>query len=209
MSDLLTCTHCKRDKHYTEYNKAGWGRLAADGTKRHQLCKVCKKYKHQLSNPVRFWDQGKFISPNNKRHPFHDEYKQGGYKAVFSAMGLEFPKFDPDAVAPKTLASNTCNEWLDYLEIPQENREVRVGKYQVDALHEGIVYEFYGTYYHADPRYYDAFDMIFKKTAAEVWKKDEWRMKYILAVTKSQDSIIMWESDWRDFIHQKGLQNEN
>jgi len=208
MSDLLTCTHCKRDKHYTGYNKAGWGRLAPDGTKRHQLCKGCKKYKHQLSNPVRFWNNDKFISPNNKYHPFHDEYKQGGYEAVFSAMGLEFPKFDPDAVAPKTLASNSCNEWLDWLEIPQKDREVRVGKYQVDALYKGHVYEFYGTYYHADPRHYKPTDMIFRKTAAEVWEKDDSRIKYILSRTKSP-CLIMWESDWRDFIHNKGLQNEN
>ena len=124
-------------------------------------------------------------------------------------MGLEFPKFDPDAVAPKTLASNTCNEWLDYLEIPPKNREVRVGKYQVDALHNGTIYEFYGTYYHADPRRYKPTDMIFKKTAAEVWKKDEWRMKYIRAVTKADRLVIMWESDWRDFIHKKGLQDGN
>jgi hypothetical protein len=123
-------------------------------------------------------------------------------------MGLEFPKFDPDAVAPKTLASNSCNEWLDWLEIPQKDREVRVGKYQVDALYKGHVYEFYGTYYHADPRHYKPTDMIFRKTAAEVWEKDDSRIKYILSRTKSP-CLIMWESDWRDFIHNKGLQNEN
>lgn len=200
MSDNLTCTFCKREKHYEEYNKAGWGRLAPDGTKRHQLCKGCKKYKHQLSNPVRVHVGGKFISPNNKNHPYHKEYKRDGYRAVFSAMGLEFPEFDPDAVAPKTLASNTCNEWLDYIGIPEASREIRVGKYQVDALHEGIVYEFYGTFYHADPRFYKPHEKIFRKTASEVWTKDKNREGKILSQYPMK---ILWENDWRLFINKK------
>jgi len=194
----LKCTHCKVDKHYDEFNKAGWGRLAPDGTKRHQLCKRCKKYKHQLSNPVRVHVGGKFISPNNKNHPFNEEYKKNGYKGVFDAMGLEFPEFDINSEPPKTLASNTCNEWLDYLKILENNREIRLGKYQVDALHNGIVYEFYGTFYHADPRFYKADSKIFRRTAKQVWQKDNTRENYIL---ENYPMIVLWEHDWRLFLN--------
>ena len=171
--------------------------LVIDGTKRHQLCKACKKYKHQISNPVRVHVDGKFLSPNNSKHPYHKQYKQGGYETVFAAMGLEFPKFDPNAEPPKTLASNTCNEWLYYLKIPEENREIRIGKYQVDALHEGVVFEFYGTFYHADRRFYKPSDKIFRKTAGDIWEKDNNREKYI---TKMYPMRILWERDWRLFI---------
>jgi Zn finger protein HypA/HybF involved in hydrogenase expression len=49
--------------------------------------------------------------------------------------------------------------WLDKLNIPKENRqssipEFRNNRFKVDALVDRTVYEFYGTYYHGDPRKY-------------------------------------------------------
>ena len=195
----LKCTYCLRDKHYEEFRKAGWGRPAPDGTKRHQNCKVCQKYKSRLSNAVRYWlPCGKCISPNSKDHPYHEDYVKGGYEAVFAAMGLVMPIFDPDDVSSGTLASNTCNEWLDYLAVPNENREVRIGPYQVDALWNGIILEFYGTFYHADPRFYAADDQIFKRSAEEIWLKDQKREEYL---SQRHPMLIVWEHDWRNYAN--------
>ncbi len=44
--------------------------------------------------------------------------------------------------------------WLQKLNVPddREHRQVLIDRYRVDGLLNGVVYEFYGRYYHGDPR---------------------------------------------------------
>lgn len=55
-----------------------------------------------------------------------------------------------------TLVSRKETTWLDQLDIPLVNRQcpIKVGKYRFkpDAMVENTIYEFYGSYYHGDPR---------------------------------------------------------
>lgn len=43
-------------------------------------------------------------------------------------------------------------EWLNELKIPEECRQIQIGNFLVDALVDKIIYEYYGSYWHGDPR---------------------------------------------------------
>lgn len=47
--------------------------------------------------------------------------------------------------------------WLDTIGIPDDPqyRQVRIGRYKLDGLLDGVAYEFNGTFWHGDPRVYE------------------------------------------------------
>ena len=78
----------------------------------------------------------------------------------------------------------------------EENVKYVLGGRELDIylpeLRLGI--EFDGTYWHADPRFYDGNFMIVNRTAAEIWKKD--REKDILCEQKGIRLVRINEYDW-------------
>jgi G:T-mismatch repair DNA endonuclease (very short patch repair protein) len=65
------------------------------------------------------------------------------------------------------------------------------------------IIEFYGTFWHADPRKYKAGDILkrgnsekYHVTAQEVWQKDYERITELVENTKLP-CIIVWENDYR------------
>jgi len=94
-------------------------------------------------------------------------------------------------------------EWLDSLNIPQENRNCKLpklGRYKVDGWmknESGVtVYEFNGSYWHGDPRVFDHkdYNKVTKCTFGDLYKKT---MKKAAAIAAAGYQLItMWEEDY-------------
>lgn len=136
-----------------------------------------------------------------------DLTKQVYYK-VYEKLGLEFPVLDKIEGGSNGRESQkvwrTEESVLSYFNIPEEDRQVWIGKYRVDGVKDKVVYEFFGDFYHANPRLYSPEDRIFNVTAKEKQRRDKIRLGYIR--NKGYDVVVIWEKDWSDF--QQGIISE-
>ncbi len=91
-------------------------------------------------------------------------------------------------------------EWLDRLHIPLEHRQAKpVGVYcTVDALVGNVVYEFYGTYFHGDPRRFapDVFNVNCNRTMGELYERTLAREARLKAL--GYEIKFVWESDYEN-----------
>lgn len=94
----------------------------------------------------------------------------------------------------------TC--WLDIKKIPVENRNItiRVGKkrFYADGYYNGIIYEFYGDFWHGNPIMYPPQDFckITKKTFGDMYY-DTMNRKSLLE--KAGYTVVCeWENNFRD-----------
>ena len=78
-----------------------------------------------------------------------------------------------------------------------ENTRSIISPYELDIYLPDlkIAFEFFGTYSHADPRKYTANDMIFYKTAQEIWDKDKLKIK--MCKDKGIKLLSIWDADWK------------
>jgi len=78
-------------------------------------------------------------------------------------------------------------------------KSLRLGKKWIipDVLLKDIHYviEYYGDFWHANPEKYKANDIIYFKTAKEVWDRDAYRIK--LLKEAGYEVIIVWDSDYK------------
>ena len=94
--------------------------------------------------------------------------------------------------------------WLNYMKIPNgsmhrnvliklSNRKIKADGYSPD---EGIVYEFYGNYYHGNPSFYktDAINPHCKCTFGELYKRTLEREKSIFE--SGLKLVYIWEHEW-------------
>lgn len=90
--------------------------------------------------------------------------------------------------------------WLDLLGIPNENRHmvIRIGsqKFNVDALIDRTVYEFYGDFWHGNPRKYSANDVnaANNKTFGELYRKTIEREEMLK--THGYTMVCIWEDEF-------------
>lgn len=69
--------------------------------------------------------------------------------------------------------------------------------YDIASVSNRKIIEFNGTYWHCDPRFYDA-DYVNTQiglTASEVWERDA--NKRNIAMNNGYEVFVVWESDWR------------
>ncbi len=96
--------------------------------------------------------------------------------------------------------SQPCVEWLDSLNILEENREVTLwinGKrFKLDALVGKNAYEFDGDYYHGNPATHDPDEINHKnkKTMRELYEATI--LKKQILENAGYSVISIWESDW-------------
>jgi len=103
--------------------------------------------------------------------------------------------------------SISCIEWLNELKIPNKNREIRVGKYIVDALYEGIVYEYLGDFWHGNPSIYAPNDInrVSKEKYGDLLLHTIHRLNKI---SKKHKIIYRWESGDKNNIYNPILLSE-
>ena len=91
-------------------------------------------------------------------------------------------------------------EWLDSLAIPQGNRNVWINvnsqKFNVDALINGTIYEYYGDYWHGNPKRFDPerINVHAGITMQELYEHTTTREQTLRDA--GYVMITMWESDW-------------
>ncbi len=92
------------------------------------------------------------------------------------------------------------NLWLDSLGIEKQFRQVRFKfnnqLFKVDALKNGIVYEFYGDFWHGNPRLYEEKDINYISgiSFGELYSKTQQRENLIKSA--GYNIISIWESDF-------------
>jgi hypothetical protein len=94
-------------------------------------------------------------------------------------------------------------KWLDSLNIPKENHNkfimINGKRYQVDGLdgENKIIYEFYGDFYHGNPKIYppDKLNIKLKKTFGELHLKTLEREKIFKSA--GYNVISIWESEFK------------
>lgn len=76
---------------------------------------------------------------------------------------------------------------------------VPINKYIVDIINDKKIIEFYGDFWHANPRCFESDDKIkafsINKTAEEIWTHDKQRIDFLESIGYSV--LIIWESDWK------------
>ena len=97
--------------------------------------------------------------------------------------------------------SKVETEWLDYLNIPKEYRQINIKlngrRFKLDALDptSNTAYEFNGDYYHGNPKVFKSedFNYICKKTFGELYIKT---LEKESILKKYYKVISIWEQDW-------------
>jgi len=101
-----------------------------------------------------------------------------------------------------TNISNKCVEWLDSLNI--EHREYKIGRYFVDGFKNNVIYEYFGNFWHGDPRHYNPKDgnRVSKKTYITLLYNT---IKRLNKLSKNYTIIYRWEDEEVDktysYIH--------
>lgn len=95
--------------------------------------------------------------------------------------------------------SKSETAWLDRLGIADCDRQKYVPgiAYSVDALVDNVVYEFYGTYWHGDPRMFarDKRNELAKTTMGQLYDRTLEREKKLRLV--GYEVRFVWEIDWK------------
>ena len=215
--------------HYTEFDKASWGWVAIDGSRRHSQSKIGKRINHCLSNGLRSVVNGKLVTTGHELHPNHimwleikqevrdenldytrpllrSDLTKDAYIRMYQRLNIELPDFDKVLYKKFGRGSSNSDKCLDYLNIPNDDlhREVKIGRYFVDGLIGNEVYEFFGDYFHANPNSYLPETKMLGLTAEQMWEKDRVRANNIKS--KGYNFNVIWESDWNEF--QQGVVSE-
>jgi hypothetical protein len=126
--------------------------------------------------------------------PIHGSFQQNAGNHL---SGYSCPR-----CASKTVKQN---RWLDLMNVSRENREIRIdingNSFIVDGLAKDTVYEFWGDFWHGNPKRYDhsVINSVTKTTFGELHAKTESKRKLLLSKYKL---VEIWESDW-DKIYAK------
>lgn len=97
------------------------------------------------------------------------------------------------------LEQKIFNEIVSYIDEDIECQFVISGfnkPYDFGSRHKNKLIEVYGSYWHLDPRIYkkDFIHPTIKKSASEIWKKDESKRNF--ALENGYQIYVIWESDW-------------
>jgi hypothetical protein len=188
-----------------EFNQTPQNHLLGKG------CFTCaiQSIKNKLSKSTKeFIDQASVIHDNKY------DYSKVVYSNSFDKVLIACKKHGLFSQQPvKHLCGQgcpTCNhliskaeiKWLDSLSVPEEFRHKTIkinGKnYIVDAFdfNTNTIYEFYGDYWHGNPKKYDSqkMNLTVKKTFGSLYKKTVDRE---LALKNAKYNIVsIWESDF-------------
>jgi hypothetical protein len=90
--------------------------------------------------------------------------------------------------------------WLNYLNIAESDRQIRIKKYTVDGydVKTNTIYEFNGDFWHGNPEIYpaDKINTKVNKTFGELYQKT--LKKEASLKTLGYNVVSIWESDWEN-----------
>jgi len=104
---------------------------------------------------------------------------------------------------PSKISQKMCDMLFDRLGgscyYSSNSHEYLIGRVRVDFYHKETktVVEFYGDYYHQNPKLYEKHHVVYGITAEEKWKYDLGREDIIKSDDKVNKFIVVWESDFR------------
>lgn len=117
----------------------------------------------------------------------HGEFKQVPYNHL---MGQGCPKCRSELRVSKVEIA-----FLDYLNVPKENRNYPIGKYFVDGVVNNTIYEFLGDYWHGHNRLENGLnhiDIQIKRMLTQV------RFEQLQKLTGFNIKYV-WEADWNEY----------
>lgn len=143
--------------------------------------KQCKRCKRPLDNTPSLPKVG-----NNKYCLKRDCYNNAGY----SKKAIEWL----DSISKKIQHAERGGEKEILIVAPLRNGKTKVYTFKVDGYYKGTVYEFYGDYFHGNPKVYKSNDIGPNgKTFGELYEKTQWREQLL---RNKYNVIIMWEKDY-------------
>jgi len=168
-----------------------------------QGCKKCGSQKYFKKD---------FVKISNKVHNNNYNYSKINYidsrhnvdiicpiHGIFSQEPREHLQ---GAGCPKCVStiSKISQQWLDELGITDREHIVKVDNhsFKVDAIKDNIIYEFYGDYWHGNPKIYNPQDInpSCNKTFGELYKNTINRENKLKSVGYSV--VSMWESEYKE-----------
>lgn len=66
----------------------------------------------------------------------------------------------------------------------------------VDMIYNKLIIEYYGDYWHRNPKKYNIDHVSHKKTSQDIWNKDLKRLSLFNSI--GYNTYIIWESDWKE-----------
>lgn len=94
--------------------------------------------------------------------------------------------------------SKVETEFLDYVGVPKDCRNVKVGKYNVDGIIDDTVYEFYGDLFHGHPNKRQGTKMKPKgMTLEDLFIETDNKAAYLSMA--GYNVRYCWETDWNQF----------
>lgn len=201
---LIRCNKC-----LTEFEQRPYCHLEGVG------CKIC--YYKAGKRRISFAD---FVSKSISKFGCNFSFDEKTYRGIRFKVSLTCLKCNNcyTKIADAHLRGYGCNFcinhevsksetlWLDQLKIPLEYRNITItdpngktkrNKFNVDALYCGVVYEFYGKYFHGDPREYNGnnknghngilFSKLYEDTLSRQAKLESLNFKV----------LYVWELDWK------------
>jgi len=175
-------------------------------------CHTCGKEKSVANRRKNY---NKILDDFNQVHNFKYDYSRILYINNYTKITIRCINCDRwfDQLPKNHINGDGCikcgattsiseNSWLDHLNIPISNRQVVLTinkrKYIVDGVDPNTktVYEFYGDFWHGNPKMFDLNSINTKtgKTFRELYNKIINRESIIK--TAGFDIISIWESDW-------------
>ena len=118
---------------------------------------------------------------------------------IFSMFwGIHMDGYGCPTCFPVRIHSKPERKWLADLNIPEENWQVKIPKtrWRVDALVGNTIYEFYGSFYHGDPRMGppETINAVSKKTFGELYYNT--MVRYNTLIHMGYEIKFVWELDW-------------
>lgn len=160
-----------------------------------------------------------FIEKSKSIHDNKFDYSKVDYKNAYTRVEIicqkhgsfnQIPSYHLNGCGcPKCsgLISNGELEWLEYMELKENECQIQFDKWWVDGFKNGIIYEFLGNYYHGNPEIYvgNEWNNKAKKSMKQLYEETFNRFEKI---SKSTGHIIkyIWEKDWNEF--KKGIVTE-
>lgn len=182
---------------------------------RGETCKLCAN-KRIADSKFKGFDY--FLTKSKEQHGDKYDYSESEYIGSHSKIKIICPKHGPFEIVAKShmlygfgcrrcsdsKTITKCDQWLNYLKIPNNKREVYAKliksnkNYYFDAYDPdtNTVYEFHGNYFHGNPRIYDSdsLNKLIGKTYGELHQSTIERENNIKA--EGYKLVVIWEDDW-------------